>query len=144
MFLWKNGKSKFCVVIKCLHLKGLTPKEIKVEFYAVHGESAPMFTTVYNWVNKFKCGCTSTKDEQCSGCLVEVSTRKMIDKVHNIVLSDRRIKLHEITETTRVSKGTAASILYHKLDTKKYPLDGYHVCYQLRTSAIVWSPLRLF
>ena len=54
----------------------------------VHGTSAPVFATVYNWVNEFKRGHTSTKDEHRSGHTVEVTTPEMIDKIHDMVLSD--------------------------------------------------------
>ena len=57
------GKSEFRTVIKHLYLKGLTSKEIKAELDEVHGTSALVFATVYNWVNEFKRDRTSTKDE---------------------------------------------------------------------------------
>ena len=60
-------KSEFPAVINHLYLKGLTPKEIKAELDKVHGTSAPVFATVYNWVNEFKRGRTSTKDEHNCG-----------------------------------------------------------------------------
>ncbi len=40
------------------HLKGSTMTEIKAELYAGHGESAPVFATIYNWVDEFERGCT--------------------------------------------------------------------------------------
>ena len=112
-------KSEFRAVIKHFHLKGLKPKEIKAELDAVHGTSAPVLATIYNWVNEFKRGRTSTEDEQRSGRPVEVSTPEMIDKIHDMVLNDRRVKLREIVEATGVSKGTVISILHEKLDMKK-------------------------
>ena len=54
MYLEKWKKSAFRAVIKYLYLKGLTPKEIKAELDEVQGASAPVFATVYNWVNEFK------------------------------------------------------------------------------------------
>ena len=57
---------------KHLYLKGLTPKEIKAELDEVHGTSAPVFATVYNWVNGFKRDRTFTKYEHCLGGPVEV------------------------------------------------------------------------
>ena len=111
----KMEKSEFRVVIKHLHLKGLTPKEIKAKLDDVHGTSAPVFATVYNWVNEFKHGHTSTKDEHRSGRPVEVTTPEMIDKIHDIVLSDRRIKVREIVDATGISQGTVFSILHEKL-----------------------------
>ncbi len=77
----------------------------------MHGESAPVFATVYNYVNEFKSDHTSTEDERCSGYLVEVSTPNMINKIHGMELSDQRIKLCDIVKATGVSKRTVASIL---------------------------------
>ena len=58
-------------MIKHLNLRGLTSKEIKAELDQVHGTSAPVFAAVYNWINEFKRGRTSTKDEHrsCSVCV---------------------------------------------------------------------------
>ena len=75
-------------MIKHFYLKGLTPKEIKAELNEVHGTSAPVYVTVYNGVNEFKRGRTSTKDKHCSGRPVEVTTYEMIAKILDIVLSD--------------------------------------------------------
>ena len=81
-------------------------KEIKADSDEVHGTSASVFATVYNWVNEFKRGRTSTKGEHRSGHSVEVTNPEMIDKIHDIVLSNRRIKLQEIVEATGISQGT--------------------------------------
>ena len=67
----KMEKSEFRAVIRHLYLKGLTPKEIKAELNEVDGTPAPAFATVYNWVNEFKRGRTSTKHKHPSGRLVE-------------------------------------------------------------------------
>ena len=50
----KLEKSEFRAVIKHLYFKGLTPKEMKAELDEVHGTSASVFATFYNWVNEFK------------------------------------------------------------------------------------------
>ena len=92
----KMEKNDFWVVIKHLYLKGLIPKKIKAEFDRVYGTFAPVFANVYIWVNEFKRGYTSTKNEHRSGRPVEVTTPKMIDKIHDMDLSDRRIKVREI------------------------------------------------
>ena len=90
MYLDKMEKSEFRAVIKHLYSKGLTPKKPIAELDEVHGKSAPVFATVYNWVNEYKRGRKSTKDEHHSRRLVEVITSEMIDKIHDMVLSDRR------------------------------------------------------
>ena len=42
----------------------------------------------------------------------------MIDKIYDIVLSDRRITVGEIVETIGISQGTVISILHEKLGMK--------------------------
>lgn len=101
-----------------LYLKSLIAKEIKPEFDLVHGTSAPVFATVCNRINEFKRGRTPKADEHRSGRSVDVSTPDMIDKIHDIVLNDWRIELHEIDEAPGVSKGTIISILHNKLRSK--------------------------
>jgi len=66
-------------------MKSLTPKEIKVELNNVHN----ICTIVYNWVNEFKRGCTSTCVAPRSGCPIKAAMPEIIDKVHDIVLTDR-------------------------------------------------------
>ena len=111
-----------------LYLKGLTPKEIKAELDEVHDTSAPAFATFYNWVNVFKRGRTSTKYEHRSGRPVEVTTPEMVDEIHDMVLSDRRIKVREIVEDTGISQGTVFSILHEKLSAKISRQDRCRVC----------------
>ncbi|KAG5342896.1 SETMR methyltransferase, partial [Acromyrmex heyeri] len=95
-----------------LHMKGLTPKEIKAGLDNVHSTFAPVFAIVYNWVNEFKRGRTSTCDAPRSGRPIEAATPDIIDKVHDIVLTDRRMKVRELVKATGISHGTVISILY--------------------------------
>ncbi|KYN35080.1 hypothetical protein ALC56_10549, partial [Trachymyrmex septentrionalis] len=72
----------------------------------------------YNWVNKFKRDHTSTCDAPRSERPIEAVTPE-IDKVHDIVLSDRRVKVRELVEATGISHGTVISILHEQLGIKK-------------------------
>ena len=121
-------KSEFGAVIKHLYLESWTPKEVKAELDGVHGTSTPVFATVYNWVNEFKRGYTTTKDEHRSGRPVEVITPEMIDKIHDVVFSDRRIKVREIVDATGISQETVFSILHEKLVVKKSRQGVCRVC----------------
>ncbi|KAG5331535.1 SETMR methyltransferase, partial [Acromyrmex charruanus] len=91
-------KNEFLSVIKHLHMKGLTLKEIKVELDNVHSTSALVLR---------------------SGRSIEVTTPEIIDKVHDIVLTDRRVKVRELVEATGISHGTVISILHEQLGMKK-------------------------
>ena len=50
---------------------------------------------------------------------MEVTTPGMIDKIHDMVLSDRRIKVFEIVEAISISQGTEFLIVHEKLGVKK-------------------------
>ena len=71
------------------------------------------------WVNEFKRARTSTKDEHRSGRPVKVTTPEMIDKIHDMVLSEPQMKVHEIFKASGISQGTVFSNLHEKLGVKK-------------------------
>jgi len=73
--------------------------------------SASAFATIYNWVNEFKRGRTSTCDAPRSGRSIEAATPEIIDKIHDIILTDQRVKVHELVEAAGISHGTVISIL---------------------------------
>ena len=84
-----------------------------------YGNPIPVFATVYKWANEFKRGRRSTKDEHRSGGPLEVNTPEMIDKIHDMVLSDWRIKVRGIVEATGILQGTVFLISHEKLGVKK-------------------------
>jgi len=45
-FLQNEKKNEFRAMIKHLHMKGLIPKEVKVELDNIHSTSAPAIATV--------------------------------------------------------------------------------------------------
>ena len=112
-------KNEFRAVIKQFYIKGNTLKEIKAELDEVHGTFAASFKTVYNWVNEFKCGRKFTRDGHRSGRLVEAATPEIIEKVHNVILNARRVKVQEIFEAIGISHGAVIAILHEKLSMKK-------------------------
>jgi len=68
-------------------------------------------------VNGFKHGHTSTCDAPRSERPIEAATPEIIDKVHDIVLTDRRMKVR--VEATSISHGTVISIFHEQLGMKK-------------------------
>lgn len=50
---------------------------------------------------------------------MEANNPGMIDKIHNTVLSDRRIKMQEVVQATAILHGIVFSILHKKLDVRK-------------------------
>ena len=49
----------------------------------------------------------------------EVTSQEMIDKIHDIVLNDRRLKVREISETVNISVGRVWHILHECLSMRK-------------------------
>ena len=67
---------------------------------AVYGNSSPSLKTTIYLFHEFKRGHTSVSDEERSGRPIEVTTE---EKIHRIVLNDRRIKVREIVEMVGIS-----------------------------------------
>ena len=63
-----SSKAHYRAVIRYLHSKGKTGKEIHGELADVYGSSAPSYAQVKFWVGEFKHCRTSSKDEARSGC----------------------------------------------------------------------------
>lgn len=106
-------------VIKYQYLKGLKPQDIIDDFKKTLGTSAPSNATVYNWYNEFKRGRTSINDEHRSGRPLEVTTPENVQKIHRMVMNDRKLKLSEIAEVMYMSKQRVGNILHEFLGMKK-------------------------
>jgi hypothetical protein len=77
------------------------PNEIHSKFVKVYGDYSPSFSTIKKQAAKFKCGHTSLEDDPREGC-PRSATPEFIEEVHNMVLDDRRMKVHEIAENTGI------------------------------------------
>ena len=73
-------------VIQNLHKKGLTPKDIHNDMV---GKGAPTYATVKRWLAEFKRGRQSLEDDPRPGRPVTVATPETVNKVHDIVMTDR-------------------------------------------------------
>ena len=106
-------------MIKYFVLKGLSPTEIKNEINSTLGESAPSFSTIKKWAAEFKRGRTSIEDDDRSGRPCTATSDEIIGKIHNAVLDDRRIKIHELADIVKISEERVRYIIHHHLDMKK-------------------------
>ena len=91
-------KSEFHVLIKHF-LRGKSIKETEENLAKYYKESAPSHGMVHKWFTEFRCDRISTSDAGRPGRPKEVTFQEMIDKIHDIVLNDRRLKVREISET---------------------------------------------
>lgn len=82
-------------------------------------DSAPSKATVERWFADFKRGRTNLNDEQHTGRPNEAVTPEFVKKVHQIVVSNRKVKLQEIADTLKLSKGSVFTIIHEHLLMKK-------------------------
>ena len=79
-----------------------------------------MKKTICRWYADFKRGRTNTKDaERPSGRPTEVATPENTKKNLKIILSDRKVKLQEIANILKISKGTVFKVVHENLSMKK-------------------------
>lgn len=106
-------------VIKFFVLDGLTPTEIHSKLLKVYKNSSPSFSTVKKWAALFKSGRTSLEDDPREGRPKTATTPQMIQKVHEMVFDDLRVKVRELAETIGISKERIGNILHDELHMKK-------------------------
>ena len=72
------------------------------------------YITVYFWINEFKRGWTSTKNEVRPGPPVKANAPEIIEKIYRIIMEDRRIKVREIAQIIESSVRAVHNILQKK------------------------------
>jgi transposase len=100
----KIDKIEYRAVIKLFVKEGLTPYEIHSEFINVYRDSSPSFSTIKKWAAEFERCCTNLEDDPREGRPKSATTPEIMEQVHDMVLDDRRMKVHEIAETIGISK----------------------------------------
>ena len=115
----KMDKIEYCADIKFFAKEGLIPKDIYSKFIKVYGETPPPFSTIKKWAAEFKRGRTSLEGDPCEGHPKRATTPEIIEQVHDVVLDDWQMKVHEIAETKGISKECVGYILHEELDMKK-------------------------
>jgi transposase len=115
----QTDKIEYRAVIKFFVKEGLTPKEIHSKFIKVYGDFFPSFSTIKKWAAEFKRGCSSLEDDTREGRSRNTTGPEIIQKVHDVLLDDRRMKVREIAKTVDISKECVEYILNEELDMKK-------------------------
>ncbi|UYV66358.1 hypothetical protein LAZ67_4001455 [Cordylochernes scorpioides] len=97
----------------------MSPKEIYEDMVDTIREDAPSYSTVKKWVVAFKLGRISTKNEHGPGRPVESVTQENIDKIHDLVMLVRRMRVRQIEETLGIPKTTVDRIMREHLGLRK-------------------------
>lgn len=112
-------KFEYRVVIKYLHLKGLSPLNIHGDMVATLGNSAPSYATVKRWVAEFKMGRESVKDDPRVGRPSTATSDDNIARVNDIIMNDRRLTVRYIAKQVDMSHERVQNILTAKLGMVK-------------------------
>lgn len=112
-------KQEFRVLIKHCFLVGKNTVEAKQWLDKHYSDSAPGKSTIKDWYNEFKRGRIDTKDAERSGRPKTAVTEESIKKIRKIVIADRKMKVREIVEASKLSYGSVITILHENLGMKK-------------------------
>ncbi|UYV68372.1 hypothetical protein LAZ67_5004121 [Cordylochernes scorpioides] len=94
-------------------------KEIYEDMVDTLREDFPSYSTVKKWVAAFILGRINTEDEHRPGRPVESVTQENIDKIHVLVMLDRRMTVRQIEETLGIQKTTVDRIIREHLGLRK-------------------------
>lgn len=112
-------KNEFRVLIKHCFLMGKNTVQAQQWLEKCYREKCPSKTTICRWYADFKRGRTTTEDAERPGRPIEVATPENIKKILKIVVFDRKVKLQEIADISKISKGTVFKIMHENLGMKK-------------------------
>ncbi|GFV14566.1 HTH_48 domain-containing protein [Trichonephila clavipes] len=85
----------------------------------VYGEKCVSDKPVRKWSARFRAGRESVGDDQRPGQANTVITSDLIDKVDDLVRSDRRVTLRILVMKVDVSYGTVWTIVHDRLRFRK-------------------------
>ena len=111
--IWHRG------VIRYLQKKGLTTKEIHTDMVSTLGDDAPDLSTVKKWAAEFKRGRKSLPDDPRSGRFSPATTQKNIDRIHQMVMNDRRLTISHLANVISISRERVENILHNELGMSK-------------------------
>ena len=105
--IWHRG------VIRYLQKKGLTTKEIHADMVSTLMDDAPALSTVKKWAAEFKRR-ESLEDDPRSGRPSTATTQENIDRIHQMVMNDRRLTISHLANVISISRERVENILHNE------------------------------
>ena len=88
---------KFCFKLQ------KSAKETHELLKLVYGYAAVSMKTVYNWFKRFRNGCESAEDEERSGRPSTPKIQENVERVSEMIRSNKRLTIREISEDVNIS-----------------------------------------
>ncbi|KAG5315077.1 SETMR methyltransferase, partial [Pseudoatta argentina] len=114
-------KNDFRSLIKHYFLRGKTAKETKEKLDKYYGANAPSDYTVKYWFREFRGGRNSTTDEVRSGRPSDAVSEDNVKKKNEMVLADRKVKVRELADATKISTILGGILHMKKLSCRWVP-----------------------
>ena len=124
-------KTEYRAVIKFLVLEGQSSKQVEERLTSVYGQSSPSSSTIKRWVKEFQRGRESLEDDPRSGRPTTSTSPENIEKVHKLVIENRRISLYELEEATGISYGSYTTYFMTNSTCPRYVQDGSRKCFRM-------------
>jgi len=97
--------------------------------------------TVYMWFERFRNGCELVEDEERSGRTSTSKTQENVERVSEMIRSNRRLTIREISGHLGISYGSVQNILTTDLNMRrgsaKFVLRGHYDNTPCHTSLLV-------
>lgn len=106
-------------VIRFLWSEGVPGAQIHRRLLAQYGTSVLPESSVYKWITKFKDGRSSVTQKEGAGRPSTSATENNIERVREMVLSDRRVTVDEVARDLEISHGSAYEIIHNRLSFHK-------------------------
>ena len=85
----------------------------------VYGDAAVTMKTVYKWFERFRNGCESAEDEERSELSSASKTPENVERVSEMIRSNRRLTTGEISEDLNIFYGSVQNILTTDLNMRR-------------------------
>ena len=107
------SNTKFCFKLQ------KSAKETYEMLKLVYGDAAVTMKMVYKWFEQFHNGCESVEDEERIGCPSTSKTHENVERVSEMIQSNRRLTIRDISEDLNFSYGSVQNILTTDLNMRR-------------------------
>ena len=120
---------KFCVKLQ------KSAKETHEMLKLIYGDAAVTMKMAYKWFKRFHNGWESDEDKERSRCPSTSKTQQNVERVSEMIRSNRRSTIREISEDLNISYGFVQNILTTDMNMRRVKCEICSTCFDGRTKA---------
>jgi histone-lysine N-methyltransferase SETMAR len=112
-----NEQIRYYIFVR--HKLGESATEIHNQLVEVHGNSAPSYSSVTDWIRQLQAGRQTLQDEPRSGRPADVVNERSIALVKEKINEDKRVTVRELSAECALPRATIHRIIQEHLHMKK-------------------------